>query len=430
MKKSLNKEIFTLTIPNIISNISVPLVGAVDTILMGHLSPKHLAALSSVSTIFLFIYGSLNFLRAGTTGITAQDFGAKKDVIQTLYRAFLVATILGAILIIFKEPIKLVSFYLMNIDSSYIKYASLYFDIRVYGAIGVLLNYVIIGWFFGMQNSIYPLIMTLILNISNIAISYYLVVEKNLGISGVAIGTLLSQYISVFVGIILILKYKRYFTKLRVALILKRDEIKRFFIVNRDFFIRTLFLTLSFAFFYSQSAKNGVITVGIMTILVQFIMWFSYFIDGFANAAEAIVGKSYGAKAYNSFFNVIKLIFIWGFIVTLIFSIIFYIFLIDIVKLYTNNSEIIKGVLEFKILIIISPIITFATFIWDGVFIAMTASRYLRDAVVVSTITYISIFYIFKDYNYSLALWGSFLIFFFLRGAIQTIQFNMIAKRL
>ena len=134
MKKSLNREILKLTIPNIVSNISMPLVGAVDTILMGHLSVNHLAALGSVSTIFLFIYGSVNFLHAGTTGITAQDYGAKKDVIQTLYRALMVATILGILLIILQNPIKELSFYLMNIDNSYINYANIYFDIRIYSS--------------------------------------------------------------------------------------------------------------------------------------------------------------------------------------------------------------------------------------------------------------------------------------------------------
>jgi len=201
MKESLNREILKLTIPNIISNISVPLVGAVDTMLMGHIGTKHLVALGSVSIIFLFLYGSLNFLRSGTTGITAQDYGAKKDISQTLYRALLIVIFLGILLIIFQNPIKEISFYLMNIDKSYIKYAKTYNDIRIYGAIGVFLNYAIIGWFFGVQNSIYPLLMTLILNVSNIFISYYLVVIKGMGIAGAAIGTVISQYLSVLIGV-------------------------------------------------------------------------------------------------------------------------------------------------------------------------------------------------------------------------------------
>ncbi len=428
MKKSLNKEIIKLTIPNIISNISVPLVGTVDTILMGHLSAKHLAALGSVSTIFLFIYGSLNFLRAGTTGITAQDFGAKKDITQTLYRAVIVAIFLGIFLISFKEPIKIVSFYLMNIDNSYYEYANNYFDIRVFGAIAVFLNYAIIGWFFGAQNSIYPLIITLILNISNILLSYYLVVEKDMGITGAAIGTVASEYLSVVVGAILILRYKKIFKPIQINILLKRDELKRFFIVNRDFFIRTLFLTLSFAFFYSQAAKGGVIILGAMTILIQYIMWFAYIIDGFANAAEAIVGKYYGAKNNQKFSEAIKIVFIWGFGVSLISIVIFWIYGIDIAMLYTDNSLIIEQIVVLMPLVILSPLITFIAYVWDGVFIALTASRFMRDAVVISTILYVALFFIFKDYNYSLSLWGSFLLFFLFRGVIQTLQFIYIKK--
>jgi len=430
MKKSLNREILKLTIPNIVSNISVPLVGAVDTMLMGHMSAKHLSALGSVSTIFLFIYGSLNFLRAGTTGITAQDYGAKKDVVQTLYRALLVATILGIFMIVLKNPIKELSFNLMNIDKSYINYANVYFDIRIYGAIGVFLNYAIIGWFFGMQNSIYPLLMTLILNISNILISYYLVVIKDMGIAGAAFGTVISQYLSVLFGVILILKYKNYFKPLSISKLLKQDQLQRFFRINRDFFVRTLFLTLSFAFFYSQAAKGGVIILGAMTILVQYIMWFAYIIDGFANAAEAIVGKYYGARDRVKFYKAIKIVFVWGFGVSLLFMFIFYLFGIDIAMLYTNNSEIIKSVDKLMLLVVVSPIISFSAYVWDGVFIAMTASRYMRDAVVASTLIFIALFYILKDYNYPLILWSSFLLFFLLRGIIQTIQFFKFNKNM
>ena len=428
--KSLNKSILKLTIPNIVSNISVPLVGAVDTILMGHLSALHLAALGSVGTIFMFIYGSLNFLRAGTTGITAQDFGAKRDVGTTMYRATLLAIILGVLLIVFKEPIKDFSFYLMNIDKSYLEYAKEYFDMRIYGAIGVFLNYAIMGWFFGVQNSIYPLIMTICLNISNIALSFYLVVVLKMGILGAAIGTVVAQYVSVIIGIILILKYKQYFNRFNIEVLLQSRELKRFFVVNRDFFIRTLMLTFAFAFFYAQAAKGGVTTLGIMIILVQFIMWFAYIIDGFANAAESIVGRYYGAKDWQKFYLSIKIVFAWGFGVAMLFMAIFYLAGEYITRVYTTDENIIKGVLSFMPLIVLSPIISFGAYVWDGVFIAMTASSYMRNAVTISTLTFVIIFYMFKSIDFSVVLWSSFLLFFFLRGAIQTWQFKKIGAKI
>ena len=422
----MNKEILKLAIPNIISNISVPLVGAVDTILMGHLSPLHLAALGSCGMIFMFLYGSLNFLRAGTTGITAQNYGAKRELSATLYRAILVSLVLGLIITLFKEPLKSISFYLMNIDKSYIIYAKEYFDIRLYGVFGVLLNYAIMGWFFGVQNSTYPLIMTLALNIANIALSYYLVVVQGMGIGGAAIGTVVSQYISVVIGLILMLKYKNYLSKPKLENILQKEQLKSFFVVNRDFFIRTLLLTFAFAFFYAQAAKDSINTLNIMIILVQFIMWFAYIVDGFANAAEAIVGKYYGAKDWLKFKEAIRLIFIWGFLVAVLFSIIYWLFGEYIVKLYTNQNQIISGVKAYMPLVVISPIISVGAYIWDGIFIAMTASDKMRNAVVSSSIIFVATFYTFKEIDFASVLWSSFLLFFLTRGAIQTWQFKRV----
>jgi len=262
----MNKKILALAIPNIISNISIPLVSTVDTILMGHLSTLHLAALGIVGMIFLFLYGTMNFLRKGTTGVTAQAFGRddKSVLSKTLYRALFLAFVLSLLPLFFQDFILKSSFYLMNVEESYRVYAQSYFSIRIYTAPAVFMIYVLMGWFFGMQNAIYPLMVTLLINILNIVCSYYFVNVLDMGIEGAAYGTVIAQYAGLTLAVLLLWRYKKKLTFFSLSAIFKWGEFFVFLQINRDIFVRTLLLTFSFVFFYAQAAKNGEATLTIM----------------------------------------------------------------------------------------------------------------------------------------------------------------------
>jgi MATE family multidrug resistance protein len=428
----MNRKILALAIPSIISNISVPLVSAVDTMLMGHLSASHLAALGIVSMIFLFLYGTMNFLRMGTTGITAQAYGqeANSAIAQTLYRALLVAFALGTLLLVFQELILYVSFYLMNIEQSYYAYAQSYFDIRIYTAPAVFMSYVLMGCFFGMQNALYPLWITLFINVLNIIISYYMVNTLNMSIEGAAYGTLISQYAGVILGFLLLLKYKQQLQRFKFSEILQGSELLRFLQVNREIFVRTLLLTFVFAFFYAQAAKDGEETLTVMILLLQFIVWFSYSLDGFANAAESLVGRYYGAKDWENYNKVILYLFYWGFGFTLLYMLVYGFLGNFILQLYTNQEEIIANTLPFMPYIILMPLLSFAAFIWDGIFIGMTATKALRNTIVFSTLFFLGLFYLTKGIDFSYALWINFLLFFLFRGVIQSWLFWKYSKNL
>jgi len=428
----MNRKILALAIPSIISNISVPLVSAVDTMLMGHLSASHLAALGIVSMIFLFLYGTMNFLRMGTTGITAQAYEkeANSAIAQTLYRALLVALALGTILLVSQELILYVSFYLMNIEEGYYAYAQSYFDIRIYTAPAVFMSYVLMGWFFGMQNALYPLWITLFINLLNIISSYYMVNVLNMGIEGAAYGTLISQYAGVILGFLLLLKYKQQLQLFKLGEILQRSELLRFLQVNREIFVRTLLLTFVFAFFYAQAAKEGEETLTVMILLLQFIVWFSYSMDGFANAAESLVGRYYGAKDWDNYNQVIRYLFYWGFGFTLLYMLVYGFLGNFILQLYTNQEDIIANTLPFIPYIILMPLISFAAFIWDGIFIGMTATKALRNTIIFSTLFFLGFFYLTRDIDFSYALWINFLLFFLFRGVIQSWLFWKNGKEL
>ncbi|HHD78922.1 MAG TPA: MATE family efflux transporter [Epsilonproteobacteria bacterium] len=428
----MNKQILALAIPSIISNISVPLVTSVDTILMGHLSTLHLAALGIVGMIFLFLYGTINFLRMGTTGITAQAYGRQdaQDITLTLYRALFVAFTLGIFFILFKGVILDISFYLMNVESLYEAYAQSYFNLRIYTAPAVFMLYVLMGWFFGMQNAIYPLIVTIVINVANIVFSYYFVTMLGWGIEGAAYGTLIAQYMGVVLAFVLLLRYRAALHLVEIVEVLQRSELLRFLHINRDIFIRTFILTFSFAFFYAQAAKHSADTLAMMILLLQFIIWFAYVLDGFANAAESLVGKYYGAKDWTHFMQVIKFIFGWGFAFTLGYMMLYYFFGEHIIRLHTNQQTLIENTVVYLPYVIVLPLLSFAAYVWDGVFIGMTATKAMRDSVFMATLLFIGLYYALREWDFVLALWGSFMLFFLFRGLLQTWLFARKGKEL
>ncbi len=421
----MNKEILRLAIPNIIANISVPLISAVDTALMGHLSSSHLAALGIGAMIFVFIYGSFNFLRMGTTGLTAQAYGQNDKTLManTLSRACLVALLIAFVLILFQSPLFHTATYLMNVQEGYADKVASYFDIRIYTAPAVFLQFALMGWFFGMQNAIIPLLMTLVINLVNIFLSYYLVNNLGMGIEGAAYGTLVAQYAGVIFGFIMIGRYRDILHHITYHDSVQKEKLLRFFSVNKDIFIRTLALTFSLAFFYSQAAKESEETLAIMILLLQFMIWMAFALDGFANAAESLVGKYYGAKAWGDFHKAVRYNFYWGGGFALLFSLAYFFLGRTFLELYTNQTHLINQAMPYMWLVALLPLLSFVAFIWDGVFIGMTASKSMRDAVLVSTLLFIWIFYLTRGIDYEWALWGSFVLFFVFRGGVQTWMF-------
>lgn len=421
----MNRQILALAIPNIISNLSVPLLSAVDTILMGHLSAAHLAALGIGSMIFVFLYGNFNFLRMGTTGITAQAYGKEdtKLMANTLARAMIIALLIALPLLLLQAPILSLASYLMNVETGYAHMVDAYFDIRIYTAPAVFMQFAMMGWFFGLQNAIYPLIITIFINVINIILSYYFVNVLDMGIEGAAYGTLIAQYAGVILSFIMIVKYKGILKHISYHDSVQKAPLLGFLNVNKDIFIRTIALTFVLAFFYAQSAKEGKEVLAVMVLLLQFLIWMSFAIDGFANAAESLVGKYYGAKDWVHFRKAIRYSFYWGGGFALLFSLSYYFGGRAILELYTNQTELIEQAMPYMLMVALMPLLSFAAFIWDGVFIGMTASKAMRDAVMLSTLLFLALFYLSKDIHYSWALWISFILFFVFRGVIQSWMF-------
>lgn len=429
----MNKEILRLALPNILSNISIPLLSTVDTVLMGNLSAAHLGAVGVGGMIFNFIYWNFGFLRMGTTGMTAQAFGAKdpKEQIHTFLRAGLLAVIISILLLLLMRPIEYISLMAFNMEGSQAELVSEYYRIRIWAAPASLLIYVIAGWYFGMQNAFFPLFITLTVNVANMLISIYLVKYLDWGIRGVALGTVIAQYLGLAIAIILFLwKYanlKSYITDQWKHI----ASFSKFLKINGDIFLRTVCLTFAFGFFYSKSAEAGEIILAVNVVLQQFLNWMSYGVDGFAYAAESMVGKYWGAKDDNKTYHSIKLAFKWGFILALIFSVLFLYGYLDLIHVFTDQADVVQASLDYKYWMAAFPIVAFACYIWDGIYIGLTASVSMRNTMLASLIVYLLAYYTLLPYTSDKAIWIALMIFLVARGIFQGLLFakNKLALR-
>ena len=423
----MNREILKLAIPNIISNITVPLLGLVDMILMGHLSsPIYIGAIALGGTIFSVMYSFFSFLRAGTTGFTAQAYGGNdsSEISYSLYRSITIAILASLLLLILQYPISKLSLTLLDGSDEVKRLAITYFFVRIWAAPANMLLYCLNGWFIGMQNTKIPMTIAIVINVLNIIFSIFFVVVMRQDVTGVALGTVIAQYCGLATAIVfLFVKYRSVFIKIEMPKLFDISKMKRFFKVNTDLMIRSILLVFTIAFFTNQSAKLGDDILSVNMILLQFFYIFSYFTDGFAYAGEALVGKFIGSRDSDSLNIVVKQLFKWGMFISVPFAILYAIFPTPFVKMISDNPEIIQQVQPYYIYMAIIPVITFAAFLWDGIYIGATASKAIRNTMIVSSvIVFLPLWYILVPNFGNHGLWIAFLAFMIARGITMTIS--------
>lgn len=425
--KQIDKEIFGLAVPNVISNISVPLISTVDTFLMGQLSVAHLAAVGLSSMIFNMIYWNFGFLRMGTTGITAQAFGANnpKEQISSLVRSAILALTLALLLLLFQQPLYNMTAFLLNVDPGINGLVETYYEIRILAAPASLLLFVLLGWFFGMQNAIYPLIITVVINLLNSGLSYYLVVHHQMDIEGVAWGTVVAQYCGLLVAVLLIVKrYIHLIPHFEKEAVSKLKEYGSFFQVNFDLFIRTVCLTGAFAFFYSQSSLMGELVLATNVVLMQFVNWMSYGIDGFAYASESIVGKYKGAKDPKRLELSIRKSFFWAGVLAIMYAVCYWLFGVELISFFSDDVPVQLAGAELIWAIAVFPLLAYWSYIWDGIFVGLTASKAMRNSMIASLLVYIAVFYFLPTFGTGISIWIALLSLMVARGLFQWIYFK------
>ena len=434
----LNRSILKLAIPNIVSNITVPLLGLVDMMLMGHLeSVAYIGAIGLGGTIFSVMYSIFSFMRAGTTGFTAQSYGSKNntEISYSFYRSICIALIATVLVLSLQRPIEWIAMQLLHGSDEVLGYTSEYFRVRIWAAPAVLSLYTFNGWYIGMQNTTIPMIIAIMINVVNIAFSVLFVNVFHLGVRGVALGTVIAQYIGLLTAVIfLFTKYRQYLIPVKRDVLFQADKLRRFFKVNTDFMIRSILLVLTIAFFTNQSAKLGDNILAVNMILMQFFYIFSYFTDGFAYAGEALVGRFTGARDLVMLKKTVKYLLLWGVSLSVPFTLLYWAFPEPFIHLVSDQPGVVEQARPYYIYLILIPVITFAAFLWDGIYIGATAAKEIRNAMIIASLfVFLPAWYLLTPSYGNHGLWMAFLLFMVARGVSMTIMakkavFSLITK--
>lgn len=427
-----DRDILKIALPSIVSNITVPLLGMIDVTIVGHMGgAAYIGAVAVGSMIFNLIYWLFGFLRMGTSGLTSQALGRRDmtEVMRLIIRSLTIAIAIAAAFLIFQIPIKCLMFWLISPTTDVIPFATTYYYIVIWGAPAMLGLYSLMGWFIGMQNTRIPMFISIMQNVINIVASLSLVYGFGMKIEGVAIGTVIAQYAGFIVALTLLL---RYYGRLGKYLIIKGTFVRKamgsFFIVNRDIFLRTLCLVSVNLFFTSAGARNGAIILSVNTVMMQLYLFFSYFMDGFAYAGEALCGKSFGARNKIAFRQTLHRLFMWSAIVTTIFTLAYIVGGMKIASLLTDDAEVIATSDKYICWTWLIPVAGALAFIWDGVFIGMTATRGMLVSSFTASLLFFTTYSIFFDSIGNHALWLAQAIYLLSRGALQSVWFHLSIK--
>ena len=421
----MNRRILHLAIPSIVSNITVPLLGLVDVTIVGHLgATAYIGAIAVGGLLFNILYWNFGFLRMGTSGLTSQAYGRKdkEAEIRVLVQAVSVGLFSALAMLILQYPIERLAFRLLDTSAEVEQYAVTYFRICIWGAPAVLAQYSFTGWFIGMQNSRYPMYIAIVMNVINIVCSSCFVFLFKMKVEGVALGTVVAQYS----GVMMALGFWSYnYKELRGRITFKGSlqliAMRRFFAVNRDIFLRTLCLIGVTTFFTSTGARQGDVILAVNTLLMQLFTLFSYIMDGFAYAGEALSGRYVGACNLVQLKRAVKALFCWGVVLSLVFTLLYGIGGENFLGLLTNDTVVIETAGRYFYWVLAIPLAGFAAFLWDGILIGATATRFMLWAMLVASGSFFVIYYCFSGATNNHTLWLAFLVYLALRGIMQTI---------
>ena len=423
-----DRQILQIALPSIVSNITVPLLGMIDVAIVGHMgSPVYIGAVAVGSMIFNLVYWLFGFLRMGSSGLTSQALGRRDftEVMRLLVRSTTIALGIALMLILLQVPMKWVAFELIGPTADVAPIAQTYFYIVIWGAPAVLGLYSLSGWYIGMQNTRFPMFISIMQNVVNILASLTLVYGFGMKIEGVALGTVIAQYAGFIVALGLLL---RYYGRLRGYLVLRgtfvREAMGRFFHVNSDIFLRTLCLVAVNLFFTSAGARSGAVILSVNTVLMQLYLFFSYFMDGFAYAGEALGGKTYGARNVAAFRETLHRLWIWALIVTLAYTLSYIGGGRWIVGILTDEAQVLEASQEYLCWIWLIPAAGAAAFIWDGVFIGITATRGMLVSSFLSALGFFIVYLLAESHLGNHGLWLAMIIYLDLRGILQTIWYR------
>ena len=409
--KSLNSQILRLAIPSILANITIPLVGVVDTAIIGHIANATFIGGIAIGTmLFDLLYWNFGFLRVGTSGMTAQAFGRgdRVECARLLSQSVGIALMGAALIWLLQWLFVTAVLAVVPCSAEVAAFARNYFFVRVWAAPATLSLMAFKGWFIGMQDTVSPMITDIVVNVVNMVVSYVLAVYTPLGAMGVAYGTVAAQLTGLLLALVIcLLKYKAVLQDVirllgdKAIRLFGGQEMKRFLSLNGNLFIRSLCFMVVYVGFTSLASKYGDVELAVSTIMMKLFMLFSYFVDGFAYAGEALVGKEIGASSPlhstpytlgstpHRLRNVVRLLFAWSLGVGVLFTFLFGVWSEECYRAMTNDTTVLARLADYTAWLIAMPIVSTLAFMWDGVYAGATAGRQIRNAMIYAALGFV-----------------------------------------
>ena len=425
----MNREILKLAIPSIFANITVPLVGMVDVAIAGRLGEAALIGGIAVATmLFDLLYWNMGFLRVGTSGMVAQAYGrgdfadAMRTFVQGLFTSTTIALLIWAIQFLYVD----LAFRFIECSPEVEKLAREYYFIRIWAAPATLSLYVFKGFFIGMQDTVRPMAVDVTVNVTNLVSSVVFALYAGMGFKGIALGTVVAQYVGLALSIAFMwIYYSHTFKYIDIKGSIHLGSVKKFFVLNSNLFIRSVGLLFIYTGFTSLSAQYGDVLLAVCTIMMKLMMLFSYFVDGFAYAAEAITGKYIGLGDKASLYKSVKLIFLWSVGIGLVSTLAYLFGGEQMVRMMTDNLQVIESSRGFLFWLLIMPVVSCAAFTWDGIYIGATASRAIRNSMLYAVAAFYLCYFALNQHIGVQALWVGYMAHLLAR----TIYLTIIAKK-
>ena len=418
----MNSRILQLAVPSIISNITVPLLGLVDVAIVGHIGDAaYIGAIAVGSMLFNVIYWLFGFLRMGTSGMTSQALGRRDlaEVLRLLVRSLSIGVGIGLLFFILQKWIIGCGLWAMSPEADVVELARRYCYVCIWGAPAVLGLYGFTGWFIGMQNTRIPMMVSLTQNVVNIVASLLLVFVCGMTVEGVALGTVIAQWWGFLMACLFYrICYRRLSKYDYRRHLFAAEPLKQFFSLNKDIFLRTLCLVAVNLFFTAAGSRESTIVLAVNTLLMTLFTIFSYFMDGFAYAAEALSGKYYGARNMGAFREVVRRTMGFGAVVAVVFTLLYIVGGENFLSLLTSDKQVIAASGEYFWWAVLIPLSGMSAFVFDGIFVGITRSKSMLCSTAVASVSFFCLFFGLHPFLGNHALWLAFILYLLLRGIV------------
>lgn len=425
----MNRTVLKLAIPSIFANITVPLVGMADTAIAGRLGDATaLGGIAIASMLFDLLYWNMGFLRVGTGGMVAQAYGREdfKDAMNTFALGIVTALAFAFLFIVLQWVYVEAAFHFIECSPGVEVLAREYFFIRIWAAPATLSLNVFKGFFIGMQNAVSPMAVDVVVNITNIVASIFFAFYAGMGFGGIAWGTLVAQYAGLLLAVLLmVFQYRKYFHFADIRSTLKTGNIKRFFILNADLFVRSVCFLCIYAGLTSLAARYGDTDLAVSSIMMKLMLLYSYFVDGFAYAGEALSGRYIGAKDNISLKRAVKVIFAWSCAIGAVSTVGYWVGGEWMVGFLADDAEVVAHSKDFLPWLLVMPFVSSVAFTWDGIFIGATATKALRNSMLWAVAGFFLSYFLLRGNIGVQSLWAGYM----MHLLVRTVYLSAVAKK-